>query len=288
LCEYLMGRFKRAGGTLHHIDSEHTRDDEHLRSYGVEPDDYIDGQDLPDLESVWDYARGVVAGIELRNKEHKKKKEPLEPPNLLVLDSLAATPSRAELEEDEHADSHVGLQARSNAKGVRTTIRAFSASSAVFLFINQIRDKIGMTGYGPKTDTPGGRALKYAYSIRMKLAKIETLKKGDAAIGHIIEVQTVKNKMAPPMMKAHIVLSYARGIDRGWSNFLYFQEHGYIVPKGKKGFTWKDGDPESAFTRKDFATWAKKHKAAIKSAAKACLEQDMAAVTGSADDNNDE
>lgn len=286
LCEYIMGRFKRIGGTLHHLDIEHTRDDAHLASYGIGPDDYVDGQDLPDLEAVWNYARSVVSGLEEANKEHAKRKEAPEPPNLIVLDSLAASPARDEMSEDDHGDSHVGLQARSNAKGCRTTTRAFSAAAAVFLFVNQIRDKIGMTGYGPKTETPGGRALKFAYTIRLKLAKIETIKKGDAAIGHIIEVQAVKNKLAPPFMKTHIVLNYSRGIDRAWSNFLYFQEHGFVIAKGKKGFVWKGEDTDDTFTRQTFAAWGKTHKAAVKAAVKECLAEDIAAVRPDPDDND--
>ena len=276
LCEFMMGAFKRDGGDLAHIDSEKTRDDAHLACYGIKPADYLD-PDLPDLESVWDFARGTLRVL-------KKQEKPS--PYLIVLDSLAATPSRAELEEKEHDDSHVGLQARSNAKGVRVTVRGFSASTATFLFINQIRDKIGAMGYGPKTDTPGGRALKFAYSIRLKLAKIETLKKGSGegapAIGHIIEVQSVKNKLAPPQMKCHLMLSYSRGIDVGWSNFYWFQKNGYVVAKGRTGFTWKGLESEP-FKRSEFAEWSKANKKAISAAVAELAEADLKAVRSAAE-----
>lgn len=283
-CEFLIGRFKQLHGTNHYIDTEQTISYEHLECYGVQKGDFL-MPDLPDLEAVWDYVYGVVKVLKTRNDERAKRKLPPEPPNLIVLDSLAATPSRAELNEKEHDDSHVGLQARANAKGTRKTMRAFSASDVVFLCVNQIRDKIGMTGYGPKTDTPGGRALKFAYSIRLKLAKVETLKKGDIPIGHVIEVTTVKNKHAPPQQKCRIVLSYLRGIDVAWSNFLWFQKHRIITAKGTKGYAFQGSDER--FKRSEFADFCARNRELVEAARVECIAADRAVftveATGSAD-----
>ncbi len=285
LCEFLVGRFKQLRGTNHYIDTEQTISYDHLACYGVQKGDFI-MPDLPDLESVWDYVVGVVKALKERNEERQAKKLRPEAPNLIVLDSLAATPSRAELDEDEHDDSHVGLQARSNAKGVRKTLRSFSASDVVFLCVNQIRDKIGSTGYGPKTDTPGGRALKFAYSIRLKLAKIETLKKGDIPVGHVIEVTTVKNKHAPMGQKCQIVLSYLRGIDVNWSNFLWFQKHRIIVAKGSAGYAFH-GSSER-FRRSDFGDFCSRNKELVAEAAKKCIQKDRATFLAEAGDARDE
>lgn len=276
MCEFLIGRFKHLNGTSHYIDTEQTIDYSHLACYGVKKGDFM-MPDLPDLEAVWDYVVGVVKLLEIRNAEREKRKLSPEPPNLVVLDSLAATAARAELKEKEHDDSHVGEQARANSKGVRKTLRAFSASDVVFLCVNQLRDKIGAQGYGPKTDTPGGRALKYAYSIRMKLAKIETLKKGDRPVGHIIEVTTTKNKHAPMGQKCQIVLSYLRGIDVNWSNFLWFQKHRIIVAKGTAGYAFRGSDER--FRRSEFGDFCARNKSLVASTVQECLEKDRSTFT---------
>jgi recombination protein RecA len=277
LCEYLMGRGKRVGAGLHYIETEMTRDDSHLGCYGVEPKDVLT-PDVPDLEATWDYIRGLVDILSKRRAAREKAgdAEHKDPPQFVFFDSLAATAARAELNEDEHGDKHMAEQARSNAKGCRVTVRELSKSSVIFVCVNQIRDKPGAQGYGPKTDTPGGRALKFAYSIRLKMALIKTLKKGDAPVGHIIEVTTLKNKHAPKGMKCRIVLSYYRGIDANWSNFLWFQENKMIVPAGGAGFTWKGGDG-TKFRRKDFSEWVRDHRVEVQAAIKSIYEKTLAA-----------
>ena len=275
LCEFLLGRFKAIGGTLHYIDTECARDDAHLACYNVTPDDII-APDLPDLECVWDYITGVCNLLHVTNAQRAKDGLPPERPNLVVIDSVAATPARAELDEKNHDDSHVAEQARSNSKGVRKTVRRFSASDAVLLCVNQNRDKIGAYGNGPKTETPGGRALKYAYSIRLKLAKIETLYKGpkddQVTVGHLIEVTTIKNKLCPQNQKCKLVLSYLRGIDVHWTNFLWFQEHRRIEAKGASGYVMK-GCAE-AFKRSTFGQFCADHKDLVAKVAEECLAED--------------
>ena len=280
MCEFMMGRFLKMGGTVHDIDTERTRDYDHLACYGVAKKDVIP-PDLPDLEAVWDYLYDTTKLLKEQNAARAKAGMPPEPPNLIVLDSLAATPSRDELEEKEHDAKHMALQARSNAKGCRKTIRAFSAADAVFLCVNQIRDNPGAVGFQPKTQTPGGRAIKFAYSIRMKLALIETLKnKDDQPIGHVIEVTTVKNKHAPQKQTCEIVLSYLRGIDVPWSNFRWFQEHGLIQAKGRKGFQFEGSD--EVFKRSQFGDFCRKNRKLVDKAAKACAGKDRTSL----DDGN--
>jgi recombination protein RecA len=238
-----MAAVHRAGGIVHHMDTERTRDDKRIKKcYGLTTADFID-VDPPHLEAVWDYAYDTVKAL---------NEEKATVPNLLVLDSLAATPAQAELEEKQHEDSHVGLQARSNAKGTRKTVRLFSDSSAIFVFVNQQRDKIGAMGYGPKTDTPGGRALKYAYSLRLSVNRLQSIKSGDAVVGQLIKITSMKNKHAPPRMEVDLLLSYRTGIDIPASNFMWFQKHKVITPNGKKGFLFNKTIP---ITKVGFGDW---------------------------------
>lgn len=254
VCEFVMGRFNQIQGIVHHIDAERTRNDRRLeRCYGVGPDDFID-VDAPHLEAVWDYA--YTTAKVLHEEENPA-------PNLIVLDSLAAVPAKSELEEKTHEDSHVGLQARSNSKGVRKVVRLFSETSAVFLFVNQQRDKIGAMGYGPKTDTPGGRALKYAYSIRLQVTKVQSLKKGDTVVGQLTKVTTVKNKHAPPKMDCELVLSYKTGIDADESNFLFFLKNKVLTAAGKKGYLW---NKEDAITKAEWPEWHRANKKKVMAA----------------------
>jgi protein RecA len=251
-CDFLMSAFHRQGGLVHHIDTEMTRDDHRIaKCYGLTTDDFED-VDAPDLEAVWDYAYGVVKTLGTESKT----------PNLIILDSLAATPARDELSEKEHDDSHVGLQARSNAKGVRKTVRLFAASSCVFVFVNQLRDKIGAMGYGPKTDTPGGRALKYAYSIRLQVNRVESIKAGDNVVGQLVRIVSQKNKHAPPRMSCDIVLSYKTGIDVAASNLLWFQKHGVLKHQAK---VWKFKG-EDIGGKANFAKWCQENPEAVQEA----------------------
>ena len=259
--EFIMSAFHRQGGIVHHIDAEMTRDDERIRDcYGLTTQDFED-VDAPDLESVWDYAYGVVKAL---GKEEKNT-----PPNLLILDSLAACPARVELTEKAHDDAHVAAQSRANSKGVRKTVRLFAASSCVFLFINQIRDKIGAMGYGPKTDTPGGRALKFAYSIRLQVARIGSIKSGEDVIGQTVRITTQKNKHAPPKMECDLVLSYKTGIDIDASNLLWFQTNGVLKHQGK---VWKFNGQDIG-GKANFGKWCKEHPDEVAAAVDALREE---------------
>lgn len=276
LCEFFMAAVHNAGGVVHHMDTERTRDDKRIaKCYGLTTRDFIDA-DPPHLEAVWDYAYSVVKALH-------EEEAPI--PNLLVLDSLAATPSKDELNEKLHEDAHVGLQARSNSKGVRKTVRLFSESSAIFVFVNQQRDKIGAMGYGPKTDTPGGRALKYAYSIRLAVNRLQSIKSGETVVGQLIKVTSQKNKHAPPRMDVELVLSYKTGIDIPASNFLWFQKHKVITPNGKKGFLFAK---KHEITKVGFGEWCQENEDIVMNAGVAVVRAKLLSAFDSEETSDDE
>lgn len=269
LCEFLMAAVNNAGGIVHHIDTEMTRDDSRIKKcYGLTTEDFED-VDAPDLEAVWDYAYGVAKVLQAEESKT---------PNLLVLDSLAATPARDELTEKEHDSSHIGLQAKANSKGTRKTVRLFAASSCIFIFVNQMRDKIGAMGYGPKTDTPGGRALKYAYSIRLQVARVESIKSGETVVGQLVEITSQKNKHAPPRMKTRLVLSYKTGIDVAESNLLWFRTRGVLKNKGKEWFF----NGENIGGKANFAKWCEENQEKVEAAVAAERDEILAEFAGEA------
>ena len=273
--EFIMSAVDQAGGIVHHIDTEMTRDDARIeKCYGLTTQDFED-VDAPDLESVWDYAYGVAKVLQ---------SEKATTPNLIVLDSLAATPARDELDEKGHDSSHVGLQARANSKGVRKTVRLFAASSCIFIFINQLRDKIGAMGYGPKTDTPGGRALKYAYSIRLQVSRKESIKSGETIVGQLVEIHSQKNKHAPPRMKTCLVLSYKTGIDVTASNLEWFRTRGVLKHKGKEWYF----AGENIGGKDNFAQWCQENQEKVEEAVAQERDEILAEFAGEATEGGDE
>lgn len=287
LCEFIMGRTKKVGGSINYLDYEHSEDADHLACYGIKPGDYL-RPDLITLEDGWDYIDGTLKTVATRNEYRAKHDMEVEPPVLFVWDSLAQSPAEAEMNEKNHEDSHMALVARGMAKGFRKHTRLLAESDVLFICVNQVRDKPGAMGPGPKTDTPGGRAAKFAYSIRLRMAMVQTLRKGDTPVGQVVEITTVKNKHHPKGQKATIILSYFRGIDVAWSNFLWLQEHGYIVAAGTAGYRWKGTTGEDTFKRKEFAEWAGKNKGVVKDAVKAIYAKLDAIVSGMQDTDDED
>jgi len=203
-----------AGGICAFIDAEHALDPEYAKKLGVDTDALLVSQ--PDNgEQALEIADMLVRSGAL---------------TLIVIDSVAALTPRAEI-EGEMGDSHVGLQARLMSQALRKMTGALSGSGTTAIFINQLREKIGVMFGSPETTT-GGKALKFYASVRMDIRRIETLKDGTDMVGNRTRVKVVKNKMAPPFKQAEFDILYGEGISREGNLIDLGVEHGFIRKAG--------------------------------------------------------
>jgi recombination protein RecA len=212
---HAIANAQRAGGIAAFIDAEHALDPEYAAKLGVDIDSLLVSQPDTGEQALEMVRSGSI--------------------DLIVIDSVAALVPRAEI-EGEMGDAHVGLQARLMSQALRKLTGGLSTTNTTMIFINQLREKIGVFFGSPET-TAGGKALKFYASVRLDIRRIETLKDGTDAVGNRTRVKVVKNKMAPPFKQAEFDILYGTGISREGSLIDFGVEH-EIVRKSGAWYTY--------------------------------------------------
>ena len=218
---HVAAEAQKLGGAVAFVDAEHALDPSYARNLGVDTENLIVSQ--PDTgEQGLEIAEALVRSGAI---------------DVLVVDSVAALVPRAEI-EGEMGDSHVGLQARLMSQALRKLTGTINKSKCVVIFINQLREKVGVMFGNPETTT-GGRALKFYSSIRMDVRRIDSIKQGDEIIGNRTRVKIMKNKVAPPFKQAEFDIMYNEGISRT-GNIVDVGVKENIVQKSGAWFSYGD------------------------------------------------
>jgi len=235
---HCIAEAQKEGGVAAFIDVEHALDPAYARSLGVDLDNLLVSQ--PDTgEQALDIAEMLVRSNAV---------------DIVVIDSVAALVPKAEIEGDM-GDSHVGLQARLMSQALRKLTAAISKSKTTMVFINQIREKIGVMFGNPETTT-GGRALKFYSSVRLDIRKLETIKVGTDVVGSRTRVKVVKNKVAPPFKVAEFDITYGKGISRSGSLIDVGLEQNIL---GKTGSWYTYGDTRIGQGRENAKAYLEEH-----------------------------
>ena len=218
---HIAAEAQKLGGAVAFVDAEHALDPSYARNLGVDTESLIVSQ--PDTgEQGLEIAEALVRSGAI---------------DVLVVDSVAALVPRAEI-EGEMGDSHVGLQARLMSQALRKLTGTINKSKCVVIFINQLREKVGVMFGNPETTT-GGRALKFYSSIRMDVRRIDSIKQGDEIVGNRTRVKIMKNKVAPPFKQAEFDIMYNEGISRT-GNIVDVGVKENIVQKSGAWFSYGD------------------------------------------------
>ena len=222
LAMHVVAEAQRNGGICAYVDAEHAMDPVYAKAIGVDIDELLISQ--PDTgEQALEITDMLIRSGAI---------------DVIVIDSVAALTPRAEIEGDM-GDTHVGLQARLMSQALRKLTANLNRSNTICIFINQLREKIGVMFGSPET-TPGGRALKFYSSVRIDIRRIESIKDGAEVVGNRTRTKIVKNKVAPPFKQAEFDIMYGRGISREGSLLDVGVELG-LVKKAGAWFTY-DGE----------------------------------------------
>ncbi|MFZ5828358.1 MAG: recombinase RecA [Bacillota bacterium] len=272
---HVIAEAQRMGGVAAFVDAEHALDPVYARALGVDIDNLLVSQ--PDTgEQALEITETLVRSGAV---------------DVVVVDSVAALVPKAEI-EGEMGDSFVGLQARLMSQALRKLTGAISKSKCVCVFINQIREKVGVMFGNPET-TPGGRALKFYASVRLEVRKTEALKTGTEVVGSRTRVKVVKNKVAPPFKQAEFDILYGQGISREGSLIdIGVELNPPVIVKSGAWFSY--GDQRIGQGKENARDWLKQHPEAAAEIERKIKERLMAggvsskAAAASSDDGGDE